>query len=216
MPTNTTDEVEQAAARTAEANAALADANAEISRLERAILEGDDTIKGIALSEAEAEVRRSELLLTRAEGLERQAREQARKDRIEAVRRLIRENFGAHEGDVVQHFDAAVESLRRMITEIDLHNAGMRELLDEIRDLAVPTLEIQDRNVRIRDLDVTFGPIDPVELSAAAAFSALTSAGHRDSSDALYRLGGIMSSSDGGPADRLRRTMQIVAARDAS
>lgn len=221
---------------TIESARSVEQSDAEVRRIEAALLGGDQSVRPGDLVDAEDERGRARRALQAARRIVTERAERAaeakRLERIQELDRLVTEQFGVHEGDVIAAYDEAVTAIEKLCGAIGDHNAGLHDIASELLSLQpLPAhLSPTEGRLRIEDLDLTISPISADTLIAEAAVRAAGSTGQsvpgigrtatlsRDRDSALHY--GLEQNADGtwpatGPSDRLRRSARIVAGRDS-
>lgn len=112
-----------------EARTAVLEAEAAVATTEEAILSGAKGVGAADLLAAERTADEARNVLATALDLRgrRDAREAEaiRVARLAEMRDLIRDRFGAHEGGIVEAFDAAVAALGTLAAKVDDHNVAL-------------------------------------------------------------------------------------------
>lgn len=114
-------------------------AEAKARALQGAIVEGDPKASVAELVDVEADVAKRRGLIEATRNLFRQRAEnkaeEARLARIAEYGQLIQERFGAHEGDLIEAFDASVAALAVLAERVQEHNTGFREIYHQLVQL---------------------------------------------------------------------------------
>jgi hypothetical protein len=207
-PSTTVDEV-------AEAEQAAKAAEAHVDDIEARLLDADPTVTAADLIAAEDDAAAKRGLLARVVDFrarrEERDLEKVRLARLDEIRQTIRTEFGAHEGDVVDAFDAAVVVLGALVAKVEGYNAEVADLFrllqaGELKPLPAD-LRISDASgmIRLAALDVSVGPIGMLELLAETVTVAMEGTGVGIGPlDKLNR-----------PAEQLRRVALAAAERPA-
>jgi len=213
-------------------------AAAAVDAIEERILDGDPTVTPADLLDAEAEAGHRQSLLERALDLLRRrderSAERARLERIAEMQRLLAENWGKHEGDLIDQFDAAVEALTPFVAAALERNRQLREIRAELLTLrplpaSIKAGEIHGDVTMAVEWDADPLRIDPLNvdaLVAEVALRALAAAGAPH--DQLNGPAQVRTVYDApileayelergdlfGPSDQIRRLARRIAPQD--
>lgn len=174
----------------------LAHAEAEVARIESALLAADPdpgaTAAELVAAERIAEEHRA--ILTRARDLEAERNtreaERTRLARLDALADLIRTKFGEREGGIVDALDAAVVALVPLVREVAEHNTALRSVLADLADLAPLPADLRPAGTQLHlpGADVHIGEVNLERLLSEAlwrATVAVDACGDARSGDAL-------------------------------